>query len=116
MEEEVDGLWVILHIGHDQACRQCQRAQFQMCDNRAINGVTMDGGYAEYVLLGAEAVVRVPADMDPAEAAPLLCAGVTVFNSLRKLGVEQGATVAVQGLGGLGHLAVQYASKMGYRV
>ncbi len=76
----------------------------------------MNGGYAEYVLLCAEAAVRVPADADPAEMAPLLCAGVTVFNAIRKMQVIQGGIVAVQGLGGLGHLALQYASKMGYMV
>lgn len=76
----------------------------------------MDGGYAEYVLLRAEATVRVPADADPAEIAPLLCAGVTVFNAMRNMNVTQGGLIAVQGLGGLGHLALQYASKMGYTV
>ena len=76
----------------------------------------MDGGFAEYVMLRAEAAVRVPADADPAEVAPLLCAGVTVFNAIRNMGVMQGGLVAVQGLGGLGHLALQYASKMGYTV
>ncbi|KAK7968078.1 alcohol dehydrogenase [Apiospora aurea] len=91
-------------------------ALFQTCDNAAINGVTRDGGYAEYVLLREEAVVRLPSNTDPVETAPLLCAGVTVFNGLRKLHVEQGGLVAVQGIGGLGHLAIQYASKMGYRV
>jgi D-arabinose 1-dehydrogenase-like Zn-dependent alcohol dehydrogenase len=111
--DRVGGPW---HGGHDRTCRQCQRAQFQMCDNKAINGVSQDGGFAEYVLLRAEAVVRVPKEMDAAEAAPLLCAGVTVFNGIRKLHVEQGNLVAVQGLGGLGHLAVQYANKMGYEV
>ncbi|KAI6784588.1 Alcohol dehydrogenase-like protein [Emericellopsis cladophorae] len=111
--ERVGGPW---HGGHDGQCRACQRAQFQMCDNEQINGVTRDGGFAEYVVLRAEAVVQVPKDMDPAEAAPLLCAGVTVFNGLRKAHVEQGNLVAVQGLGGLGHLAVQYAYKMGYEV
>lgn len=111
--DRVGGPW---HGGHDQQCRQCQRAQFQICDNKAINGVTQDGGFAEYVLLRSEALVRVPKEIDPAEAAPLLCAGVTVFNGIRKLHVEQGAIVAVQGLGGLGHLAVQYANKMGYEV
>ncbi|KAF6515613.1 hypothetical protein HZS61_004354 [Fusarium oxysporum f. sp. conglutinans] len=75
-----------------------------------------DGGYAEYVLLRSEAVVKVPRDIDPANVAPLLCAGVTVFNSIRKMQVEQGSLVAVQGIGGLGHLAVQYANKMGYTV
>ncbi|KND90980.1 Alcohol dehydrogenase [Tolypocladium ophioglossoides CBS 100239] len=111
--QRVGGPW---HGGHDGYCRQCQRGQFQMCDNEAINGVSQDGGYAEYVLLRAEAVVRVPKELDPANAAPLLCAGVTVFNGMRKMHVEQGALVAVQGLGGLGHLAVQYANKMGYEV
>ncbi|KAI2467112.1 alcohol dehydrogenase [Annulohypoxylon bovei var. microspora] len=109
--ERVGGPW---HGGHDSSCRQCARSQFQMCDNAQINGVSMDGGYAEYVLLREEAVVRVPSDADPAETAPLLCAGVTVFNSMRKMHVEQGNTVAVQGVGGLGHLAIQYASRMGY--
>jgi D-arabinose 1-dehydrogenase-like Zn-dependent alcohol dehydrogenase len=87
-----------------------------MCQNEAINGVTKDGGYAEYVNLRTEAVVRVPTDVDPAEYAPILCAGITVFNSIRKQAIPPGELVAVQGLGGLGHLAVQYANKMGYRV
>lgn len=111
--ERVGGPW---HGGHDGTCRSCQRGLFQTCDNGAINGVTRDGGYAEYVLLRAEAVVRVPSQADPAEVAPLLCAGVTVFNAMRQMSVLQGGIVAVQGLGGLGHLAVQYASKMGYKV
>ncbi|KAK7418184.1 hypothetical protein QQX98_004159 [Neonectria punicea] len=111
--ERVGGPW---HGGHDGECRQCQRGQFQMCDKAAINGVTIDGGFAQYTLLRAEAVVRVPKEIDPADAAPLLCAGVTVFNGIRKMNIEQGALVAVQGLGGLGHLAVQYANKMGYEV
>lgn len=111
--DRVGGPW---HGGHDQSCRSCQRGQFQCCENEAINGVSRDGGYAEYVILRAEATVRVPSDMDPVEAAPLLCAGVTVFNGIRKQRIEHGNLVAVQGLGGLGHLAVQYANKMGYRV
>ncbi|KAI1153525.1 alcohol dehydrogenase [Nemania diffusa] len=110
--DRVGGPW---HGGHDNSCRSCSRGQFQMCDNEQINGVHFDGGYAEYVLLREEAVVRVPKEMDPAQAAPLLCAGVTTFNAMRKQHVEQGNLVAVQGLGGLGHLAVQFASKMGYR-
>lgn len=111
--ERVGGPW---HGGHDRTCRPCQQGQFQMCENEAINGVSQDGGFAEYALLRDEAVVRVPKEYDPAETAPLLCAGVTVFNGVRKMHVEQGALVAVQGLGGLGHLAVQYANKMGYEV
>ncbi|KAJ9132084.1 alcohol dehydrogenase [Pleurostoma richardsiae] len=111
--ERVGGPW---HGGHDNTCRACQRGQFVICDNEVINGISRDGGYAEYVILRSEAVVRVPADLSPVETAPLLCAGVTVFNGMRKMHIEQGNLVAVQGLGGLGHLAVQYADKMGYRV
>ncbi|CAG9961966.1 unnamed protein product [Clonostachys byssicola] len=111
--QRVGGPW---HGGHDGSCRQCERGLFQMCDNAAINGITRSGGFAEYVLLREEAVVRVPREADPAHVAPLLCAGVTVFNGIKRLHVEQGSLVAVQGLGGLGHLAVQYASKMGYEV
>jgi D-arabinose 1-dehydrogenase-like Zn-dependent alcohol dehydrogenase len=87
-----------------------------MCKNEAINGVTRDGGYGEYVTLRTEAVVRVPEDVDPAEYAPILCAGITVFNSLRNQHIIPGEVVGVQGLGGLGHLALQYANKMGYKV
>jgi len=111
--DRVGGPW---HGGHDAICKQCQRGQFQMCQNAAVNGVTQDGGYAEYVLLRTEAVVKVPTDVDPVEYAPILCAGITVFNSIRKLQITSGELVAVQGLGGLGHLAVQYANKMGYQV
>lgn len=103
-------------LGHDGTCRSCQQGLFQMCDTEEINGVTMDGGYAEYVLLRAEAAVRIPADADPAETAPLLCAGVTVFNGMRNMDIRAGSVVAIQGLGGLGHLAVQFANKMGYNV
>ncbi|KAI1756851.1 alcohol dehydrogenase [Xylaria castorea] len=110
--DRVGGPW---HGGHDNNCRSCARGQFQMCDDGKVNGVSFDGGYAEYVLLREEAVVRVPKDLDAAEVAPLLCAGVTTFNAMRKQHVEQGNLVAIQGLGGLGHLAVQYANKMGYR-
>ncbi|TDZ39951.1 Alcohol dehydrogenase patD [Colletotrichum trifolii] len=110
------GLKLTYGVGHDGTCRQCQKGMFQTCSNGAVNGVSRDGGYAEYVLLRAEAAVRVPKDVDPADAAPLLCAGVTVFNSIRKMGVEHGSLVAIQGLGGLGHLGVQYASRMGYKV
>lgn len=76
--------------------------------------MTKDGGYAQYTILREEAVVRVPRDLDPIEAAPLLCAGVTVFNGIRNMNITPGGTVAILGVGGLGHLAVQYASKMGY--
>ncbi|KAI4232762.1 MAG: hypothetical protein L6R40_007308 [Gallowayella cf. fulva] len=111
--DRVGGSW---HGGHDGVCKACNRGLFQMCENGTVNGVFRDGGYAEYCLLRSEATVSVPADVDPAAFCPLLCAGVTVFNSMRQQHIPAGETVAVQGLGGLGHLAVQYASKMGYRV
>lgn len=111
--DRVGGAW---HGGHDGVCKQCQRGQFQMCKNGVVNGVTRDGGYAEYLILRTEAAVRVPKDVDPYEYAPILCAGVTVFNSIRAQKIVAGDIVAVQGLGGLGHLAVQYANKMGYKV
>ncbi|KAL8647088.1 MAG: hypothetical protein Q9210_005761 [Variospora velana] len=110
--DRVGGPW---HGGHDGTCKACNRGLFQMCDNATVNGVFRDGGYAEYCDLRSEAVVAVPSDVDPAAFCPLLCAGVTVFNSIRQQRVTPGETVAVQGLGGLGHLAIQYASKMGYR-
>lgn len=111
--DRVGGPW---HGGHDGTCKACKRGLYQMCDNETINGVMRDGGYGEYVTLRTEAVVRVPSDVDPVAFAPLLCAGVTVFNSLRVQKITPGELVAVSGLGGLGHLAIQYANKMGYKV
>ncbi|KAK6815785.1 hypothetical protein PG987_016551 [Apiospora arundinis] len=103
--DRAGGPW---HGGHDNTCTNCARGLFQTCQNGQINGVTRDGGYAEYVLLREEAVVRLPKDTDAAQVAPLLCAGVTVFNGIRKLHIEQGALIAVQGIGGLGHLAIHW--------
>ena len=110
--DRVGGAW---HGGHDGTCKPCGRGDFQMCQQRAINGVSRDGGYGEYATLRSEAAVRISKDMDPASVAPLLCAGVTVFNGMRRMGIMAGDVVAVQGLGGLGHLAIQYARKMGFR-
>ncbi|KJX94057.1 alcohol dehydrogenase like protein [Zymoseptoria brevis] len=110
--DRVGGPW---HGGHDGTCRSCSRGQFQMCDNKTVNGVFRNGGYGEYATLRTESAVRISKEMDPAETAPLLCAGVTVFNGIRKMGIIGGETVAIQGLGGLGHLAIQYARKMGFR-
>ncbi|KAF2000812.1 alcohol dehydrogenase [Amniculicola lignicola CBS 123094] len=110
--DKVGGPW---HGGHDGLCKACNRGLYQICDNEVVNGVSRDGGYAEYCTLRTEAVVRIPKDADPAEYAPLLCAGVTVFNGIRKMNIVPGDTVAIQGLGGLGHLAIQYARKLGYR-
>ncbi|KAL3480019.1 chaperonin 10-like protein [Aspergillus californicus] len=111
--DRIGGAW---HGGHDGSCNACRKGWYQMCDSRVINGETKDGGYAEYCLLNAEAAVRVPSHLSAAKYAPILCAGVSVFNSIRHMNVPIGATVAVQGIGGLGHLAIQYANKMGFRV
>ncbi|KAK5659006.1 hypothetical protein OQA88_1093 [Cercophora sp. LCS_1] len=111
--DRIGGPW---HGGHDGTCIACRSGHFQMCENGVVNGVTRDGGYAEYCTLRAEAGVRIPEDVDAAKYAPILCAGVTMFNSLRQQHVPVGATVAVEGLGGLGHLAIQYARKFGYKV
>ncbi|KAJ9156466.1 Polyketide synthase, enoylreductase domain [Pleurostoma richardsiae] len=111
--DRVGGGW---HGGHDGTCVACKRGLNQMCDAKAVNGITKDGGYAEYCRLRSEAVVRIPPHVDAAKCAPILCAGVTVFNSMRRLNVGPGEIVAVQGLGGLGHLAIQYARKFGWRV
>jgi len=96
-------------------CDSCRRGDLMSCTNMQIPGITCDGGYAEAMTARATALVRIPDDMTSVEAAPLLCAGVTTFNALRKSGAQPGDTVAVIGLGGLGHLGVQFAAKMGYR-
>jgi len=103
------------HGGHDFTCEPCRRGDFVLCKNEKITGVTHDGGYAEYMIAPAEAVAAMPDELPAAEAAPLLCAGITVFNALRNAHVRSGDTVAVQGIGGLGHLGVQYARQMGFR-
>lgn len=107
----VGGAW---HGGHCGMCKPCNRGLFQMCVKEQINGVTRNGGHAEYAFLRSEAAVRIPEGIDLAEAAPLMCAGVTVFNGIRQQKLMPGDIVAVQGLGGLGHLAVSFARKMGY--
>lgn len=104
------------HGGHDFVCEFCRRGDFIKCEKAAITGITRDGGYQEYMLARHEAVARIPEDLDAAEAGPLLCAGVTTFNSLRHSGARMGDLVGVQGIGGLGHLGIQYAAKAGYRV
>ncbi|TFY61619.1 hypothetical protein EVJ58_g4405 [Rhodofomes roseus] len=103
------------HGGHCQHCERCSVADFMTCENGLIHGATRHGGYAEYVTLRTEAVAAIPDGMDPAEAAPLMCAGVTTFHSLRNMSCKPPQLVAVQGIGGLGHLALQFSRKMGYR-
>jgi len=104
------------HGGQDGTCSACRRGDFVNCENGKITGVSFDGGYAEYMLAPAEAVAAIPESLDPTAAAPLLCAGITTFNALRRSGAVPSDLVAVQGIGGLGHLGIQFASKFGYRV
>lgn len=103
------------HGGHDFTCDPCRRGDFVLCQNEKITAINHDGGYAEYTIANAEAVAAIPDELPAAEAAPLLCAGITVFNSLRNAPARAGDLVAVQGIGGLGHLGVQYARQMGFR-
>jgi D-arabinose 1-dehydrogenase-like Zn-dependent alcohol dehydrogenase len=103
------------HGGHCFQCDPCRRGDFVLCLFAKVTGISFDGGYAEYVVVPAEAVAAMPDDLPAAEAAPLLCAGITVFNSLRNSGARSGDLVAVQGIGGLGHLGIQYARQMGFR-
>jgi len=103
------------HGKHCGQCVPCRRGDFISCQNLRITGFSDDGGYAQYMIASADALAAIPDSLSPAEAAPILCAGITTFNSLRHSGARAGDLVAVQGLGGLGHLGVQFASKMGYR-
>jgi D-arabinose 1-dehydrogenase-like Zn-dependent alcohol dehydrogenase len=103
------------HGGHCNYCPPCRRGDFILCENGQIAGVSYDGGYADYVVAPANALALIPDDLSDVDAAPLLCAGITTFNSLRNSGARPGDTVAILGVGGLGHLAVQYAAKSGYR-
>lgn len=103
------------HGGHCFECDPCRKGDFINCQNARVSGISYDGGYAEYMTAPQEAVAAIPEELSSAEAAPLLCAGITVFNALRNSGIKPGDLVAVQGIGGLGHLAVQYAVKMGMR-
>jgi len=103
------------HGGHCFICEPCRRGDFVLCKNGKITAITHDGGYAEYMISPADAVAAIPDELSAADAAPLLCAGITVFNALRNSGARAGDLVAVQGIGGLGHLGVQYARQMGFR-
>ncbi len=100
--------------GYCGRCDPCRRGDFFACVTGQVTGITSDGGYAEYLIAPANAIALMPDGLSPVEAAPLLCAGITTFNALRNSGARPGDTVAVLGLGGLGHLGVQYAAKMGF--
>jgi D-arabinose 1-dehydrogenase-like Zn-dependent alcohol dehydrogenase len=104
------------HGGHDGTCPSCRRGDFNTCVNGKIPGIHYDGGYQEYAVVPQEALATMPESLDPIAAAPLMCAGITTFNALRHSGASPGDLVAIQGVGGLGHLGIQFASKFGYRV
>lgn len=101
--------------GHDGTCEFCRRGRFVNCVNLKVPGISYDGGYAEYVIVPSEALAALPEGLTFEEAAPILCAGVTTFNALRHTGARAGELVAVQGIGGLGHLGLQFARHMGFR-
>src|SRR3954468_20569962 len=102
--------------GCDFTCEPCRRGDFISCVNAQVPGIAYDGGYAEYMVAPAEAIARIPDDLSDADAAPLLCAGITTFNALRRSVARPGDLVAVLGVGGLGHLGIQYAAKMDLEV
>src|SRR2546427_4000091 len=104
------------HGGQDNTCLECRRGDFRNCRNLKIAGISYDGGYQQYMVAPVEALVAIPESLTDVEAAPLLCAGITTFNALRHSGAFPGDLVAVQGIGGLGHLGIQFANKFGYKV
>lgn len=104
------------HGGHDGTCTACRRGDFGNCVNMKIAGISYDGGYQQYMVAPVEALAAVPGSLSDVDAAPLLCAGITTFNALRHSGAFPGDLVAVQGIGGLGHLGIQFANKFGYKV
>ncbi len=104
------------HGGHCYQCEACRNGDFINCENGKVTGIHFDGGYAEYLAAPESALANIPDSLDSAEAAPLLCAGITTFNALRNSNLEPGDVVAVQGIGGLGHLGLQYANKFGCKV
>ena len=102
--------------GQDNECDFCRRGDFVNCTDQPWTGTSVDGGYAEYAYARATGLVRIPEGLDPLDAAPLLCAGLTTYRALLQIDARPGALVAVQGIGGLGHLGLQYATQLGYRV
>jgi alcohol dehydrogenase len=102
--------------GHCSYCVQCRRGVFQLCENQQFVGATCDGGYAEMIVVRATGLVSIPDELSSEEAAPILCAGLATFNALKKSGAQAGDTAAILGIGGLGHMALQYARRMGFRV
>jgi D-arabinose 1-dehydrogenase-like Zn-dependent alcohol dehydrogenase len=111
-----DRVGVGWHGGHCSRCDRCRKGDFISCRYGKIPGVSYDGGYAEYMIAPVEALARIPDGLRAEEAAPIMCAGITTFNALRHSGAKPGDLVAIQGIGGLGHLAVQFAAKFGFDV
>jgi alcohol dehydrogenase/propanol-preferring alcohol dehydrogenase len=103
------------HGGHCGHCDHCRRGDFVLCQRALVPGISYDGGYANYMVAPVQALARIPDDLSDVDAAPLLCAGITTFNALRNSGARAGEVVAILGIGGLGHLGVQFARKMGFR-
>jgi len=103
------------HGGHCFVCEQCRRGDFAMCVNRKVTGIDFDGGYAEYMIAQAAALAAIPGQLPAEQAGPFMCAGVTVYNALRNSGARGGDLVAIHGIGGLGHLAIQYSRQMGFQ-
>jgi alcohol dehydrogenase/propanol-preferring alcohol dehydrogenase len=103
--------WLGGYCGH---CESCRRGSVITCTNQQVTGITIDGGYQDFVVVPFEGLATIPDEIGPVDAGPLMCAGITTFNSLRNTGARPGDSVAVLGIGGLGHLAVQFAAKMGF--
>jgi D-arabinose 1-dehydrogenase-like Zn-dependent alcohol dehydrogenase len=103
------------HGGQDNTCRECRRGDFRNCRNLKVTGISYDGGYQQYMVAPIEALVPIPDGLKDVDAAPLLCAGITTYNALRHSGALPGDVVAVLGIGGLGHLGIQFANKFGYQ-
>jgi D-arabinose 1-dehydrogenase-like Zn-dependent alcohol dehydrogenase len=103
------------HGGHDRHCESCRRGDFVTCRYAQIPGISYDGGYADYMIAPTEALAIIPDELSATDAAPLMCAGITTYNALRNSGARPGDVVAILGIGGLGHLGVQFAAKMGFR-
>jgi D-arabinose 1-dehydrogenase-like Zn-dependent alcohol dehydrogenase len=103
------------HGGNDFHCDSCRRGDFVTCTHLQVPGIAYDGGYADYVIVPTEALASIPAELSATEAAPLMCAGITTYNALRNSGAREGDTVVIIGVGGLGHLGIQFASKMGFK-
>lgn len=102
------------HGGHDGLCESCRRGDFVTCKNTQIPGISYDGGYADYMIAPIESLASIPEQLSAIEATPLMCAGITTYNALRNSGARPGDIVRILGMGGLGHLGIQFAAKMGF--